>query len=349
MLQALYFYHAKATFVEKDLIVFHKRFDIIKEFSFDIKGKLSLLLLLFKQLIFLVKEITKTDIIICQFVGYHSVLPIIFGKLLNKKVILIPGGIDCVKFLSVNYGNYTKKWLGILTNFSYKNASIILPVHRCLVKSDYTYQNDDSQQQGILVHCKNLRTPIKVIHNGYDSQVFSNIPTQRIPNSFITIAANLDNKIRAKIKGVDLIIDVAKLLPECKFFLIGISSSINDLPDNITLLPYVPNDKLPALLSNYEFYLQLSMSEGFPNALSEAMLCGCIPIGSNVSSIPEIISETGFILPQKNVLLLQQIIQEAIICNKTNLSMSARNRIIENYSMEKREEELLEVLDQLLK
>ena len=33
MPQALYFYHAKASFVEKDLHIFQKRFDVIKEFA----------------------------------------------------------------------------------------------------------------------------------------------------------------------------------------------------------------------------------------------------------------------------------------------------------------------------
>jgi glycosyltransferase involved in cell wall biosynthesis len=348
MPQALYFYHSQASFVEKDLHIFQKRFGVIKEFSFGITGKFSVIILLLKQLIFLLKNIGKTNFIICQFVGYHTLLPVFLGKLFGKKVILIPGGIDCAKFPSINYGNYTKKWLGRITNFSYRNATIILPVHECLVLSDYSYQTDDLPQQGIKVHCPNLKTPIKVIHNGYDATVFNVKPTKRISNSFITIASNLDNKVRAKIKGIDLIIEVAKLLPQCNFYLIGISTNINDLPKNIMLIAYVPNHELPALLSNYEFYLQLSMSEGFPNALSEAMLCGCIPIGSAVTSIPEIISNTGFILSKKDPHLLKQSIEKALQCDKEKLSAAARKRILENYSLEKRELQLFKVIDSLI-
>jgi glycosyltransferase involved in cell wall biosynthesis len=347
MPQALYFYHAKASFVEKDLHIFQKRFDEIKEFSFGITDKFSVITLMIKQLVFLLKNIGSTHFIICQFVGYHTLLPVFIGKVFGKKIILIPGGIDCAKFPSINYGNYTKKWLGKITNYSYQNASIILPVHECMVLSDYTYQTEDLPQQGITVHCKGLTTPIKVIHNGYDATIFNIKPTQRIQHSFITIASNLDNKVRAKIKGVDLIIEVATLLPQCHFYMIGISSNINNLPKNVTLIPFVPNHELPALLSNYEFYLQLSMSEGFPNALSEAMLCGCIPIGSAVTSIPEIIGDTGFILGKKDPQFLKQTIENALQCNKEKLSAAARNRIIENYSLAKREKELLLVIDSL--
>lgn len=252
-MKALYFYHTKATFVEKDYQIFSLKFNALVEFPFLIKSKWSIPLLLFKQFWFLVFNAWNSQIIICQFVGYHSFFPVIFSRLLGKKCILIPGGIDCVKFESINYGNYTKKWLGIITNFCYRNASIICPVHECLVKSDYTYQDNDLPQQGIEVHCPNLKTPMKVIYNGYDPKSFCNLNMQRIPNSFITIASNLDNKVRASIKGIDLILQAAVKLPHCNFFLIGFSKNLKELPSNVTIVPFVENKKLPNYSTNTSF------------------------------------------------------------------------------------------------
>jgi glycosyltransferase involved in cell wall biosynthesis len=67
--------------------------------------------------------------------------------------------------------------------------------------------------------------------------------------------------------------------------------------------------------------------EGFPNALGEAMACGCVPIGSNVSGIPELIGDTGLILSEKNVLYLERSIELLLQQDFSAASMKARNRI----------------------
>src|SRR5205085_2238711 len=107
----------------------------------------------------------------------------------------------------------------------------------------------------------------------------------------------------------DLIMGMASKFPDCTFTIIGFKNSPENLvvPANVKLLGYVENTKLPLLFSEYTYYLQLSVSEGFPNALCEAMLCECVPIGSAVGAIPDIIADTGFILQKKDVAQLQTL------------------------------------------
>jgi glycosyltransferase involved in cell wall biosynthesis len=91
--------------------------------------------------------------------------------------------------------------------------------------------------------------------------------------------------------------------------------------------------------------MQLSISEGFPNAICEAMLSGCVPIGSDVAAIPEIIGDTGFILKKRNADMLRELVQKAIGCLELDaLSVSARERIASRYPLRKRGELLLEAL-----
>jgi glycosyltransferase involved in cell wall biosynthesis len=87
--------------------------------------------------------------------------------------------------------------------------------------------------------------------------------------------------------------------------------------------------------------LQLSTSEGFPNSLAEAMLCGCVPIGSAVGDIPNIIGDAGFILERKNTLKLTSIIKSLDSINFDFLRKKARERVSSNFTYERRKEKLL--------
>ena len=90
------------------------------------------------------------------------------------------------------------------------------------------------------------------------------------------------------------------------------------------------------------------MSEGFPNAICEAMTCGCIPIGSNVGGIPDIIGDTGFLLMKRDVGQFRKIVCDALQCDKKSLSQKARARIMEKYPKDLREKELTVLVRKLI-
>jgi glycosyltransferase involved in cell wall biosynthesis len=114
------------------------------------------------------------------------------------------------------------------------------------------------------------------------------------------------------------------------------------------LLSAVKNNDLPAVYSEMSFYLQLSMAEGFPNALCESMLCECVPIGSAVFSIPEIIGDTGFVLQRRSVAELAKLLDIALKADNAALGKKGRQRIAENYNEDKRSQALLQLCHQLL-
>lgn len=231
------------------------------------------------------------------------------------------------------------------TCFSIKNATHVMPVHKSMVLSNYTYSDSDYLQQGYKAFCKNVETPFTEINYGYDSTLFFKTQGLKKPNSFLTVAVNAKGSTFYR-KGIDLIIELAKQCPDYNFTLLGVKDELDhlQLTKNITLLSPVPHTELLNYYSQHEFYFQLSIAEGFPNALCEAMLCECIPIGSDVFGIPDIIGDTGFILKKKDVALLKNLVDEAVKSDKSTLAKKARQRIMENFPEEKREEKLVSVI-----
>jgi glycosyltransferase involved in cell wall biosynthesis len=298
-------------------------------------------ILQFFQLVFL---LPKTKYYLCFFGGYHSVLPTFFGKIFKKNVFIECGGTDAVNMPEINYGNFRKKWLRKATVYSFKNCTKILPVADSLIQSDYKYDPQISPKQGLKNLIPDLKTPINTIHNGFDTDFWMDLGKERMAMTFITVAKGISNPVRARIKGIDMIEFIAKKFPEAVFTLVG-DPDYTSKSKNIIIYGPKGKDELKELYNKNRYYLQLSTSEGFPNALAEAMLCGCIPIGSAVGDIPLIIDDSGFILDQKNPEKLVKIIQEASAIDFENKRSKSRIKILDDYPYSKRKKELLELFN----
>lgn len=340
-------YHTPSlsSFVKKDIAILEKHFKV-KTFVFNPSVKWKTPFELIKQKIFILRYIFSSKIQLVQFGGYHSLLPALLAKIFSQHCIVIAGGTDCVGFPEIGYGNFHKPLLGKITCLSFRLSTIILPVDESLERTENTYSEEHSRHQGIRQFCKNLKTPIHTIYNGYDAKEWYVNPN-RVSGSFISVAAGLEENRRFVLKGFDLIIELAKKLPHCKFTFVGTKVLPSNvlIPSNVELVSFANTEELKTLFSKHQFYLQLSISEGFPNAICEAMLCGCIPLGSNVAAIPKIIGDTGYILKKRDPSLLFNLASEAIL--NSDSKEDPRKRIMESFPLSKREYELLNVLNNL--
>ncbi|WP_079913842.1 glycosyltransferase family 1 protein [Paenibacillus sp. 32352] len=70
----------------------------------------------------------------------------------------------------------------------------------------------------------------------------------------------------------------------------------NNLEEDITFTGFIDDADLPAIYSAATVFVLPSIYEGFGLPLLEAMQCGTPVIGSDISSIPEIIEESGFLI-----------------------------------------------------
>lgn len=344
-LNIIYITAFNSSFINKDRILLEKYFNLIP-FFFSPLPKWKTPFSLIKQLLKLITEINTAKCIVCQFAGFHTVFPVLIGKLFKKKVYIILLGAECHNYPKIQHGNFRKKILGKATSYSLRNAYKLLPIDHSLSEWENNYDETEPKLQGFLNLAIPCKTPFEVIPHGFDDIKFEYLPKNKIKKSFLTISSSVAPPVYYR-KGIDLIIQVAPFFPDCSFSILCKNDylKIDELPQNVTLLDAVPYDKLGEKIAEYEYYLQVSIAEGLPNALCEAMLCGCIPIGSDSFAIPNVIGQTGYILKKRNLEELRFLISKAIQNNSNvNLAQEARNRIQQLYPLNAREKRLIEVL-----
>ena len=339
-----------SSFVRKDIDLLSAKYRVLAPHHNWVK-KLLVPVSFLRQMVFLSMNIARARAVFVMFGGYWSFLPALFGRLFRRPVFIIPGGTDCVSFPSLRYGSLRKPLLRTIIRLSYTLCTRLLPVDESLAFCSYGYlEPRDYDFQGFRYFFPNLKTGHTVIYNGVDVSSFTITSGARMPGSFITISLVEDQR-RFIIKGIDKVIDLARSFPESQFTIAGISrkmvESLGNLPANLVCYPFLPPEKFNELLGETEFYLQLSVSEGFPNALCEGMLGGCIPVVSSVGAMPVIVEETGFVMESSKDEYLKEKIREILSLSsekKKLLSDLARKRVIENYSIERRGKALEEVL-----
>jgi len=339
-----------SSFVRKDIDYLSTRYRVLAP-GYNWTNKLQVPFSLLRQLVFLSFNIAGTKAVFVMFGGYWSLLPALFGKLFRKPVFIIPGGTDCVSFPSLGYGSLRKPVLRTIIRLSYSLCTRLLPVDESLVFSSYSYlEPGDYDFQGYRYFFPGLKTEHTVIYNGVDIHSNTHADGKREPFSFITLSL-IDDMRRFRIKGIDKVVFLARSFPESVFRVVGISDKIvesqGELPANMICYPFLPAEEFNQLLGRSEFYLQLSVSEGFPNALCEGMLCGCIPVVSSVGAMPMIVGESGFVLERSDEGYINDRVREIMSLSeerRKELAELARQRVIENYSLERRGKALEDVI-----
>lgn len=95
-------------------------------------------------------------------------------------------------------------------------------------------------------------------------------------------------------KGFPEFIEVAKRKNNLQFVAAGSIHAdcehlVKNLPSNVDILGDISPDRIFELLKETDIFLLLSHSEGFPNAVVEAMATGLPVVGTNTGAIPDMI------------------------------------------------------------
>ncbi|MFH0780016.1 MAG: glycosyltransferase family 4 protein [Parcubacteria group bacterium] len=157
-------------------------------------------------------------------------------------------------------------------------------------------------------------------------------------------------------KGAYEIVGISVSHPDINFTLIGpisndFSQRFESLPANLRILPHMQNAEVQKELSKSDFFIFPSHSEGFPNAVLEAMVAGLPVIATNVGAIPEMIDEGkgGFLCEPKNVEQIKKAINNLLDNNLESMGAYNFNKAKNNYSYPIVIKKLCEIYQETLK
>lgn len=349
---------ANPKFILNDVEILKKYFTVSVQ-NIKTASKLLLPYSLLKQFIYLLFTLYKFDLYFIWFADYHSFLPVLFSKLFGRKCIICAGGYEATYIEEVNCGVYTtdslvKRLRKSAVEYSLKNCSIILPVDESLIKNVNDYLTSDTNNPPLKDGIKNMipgiDTKIETVYLGYDEKLFcknESVKKERI----ILCAGLIPNDYEIKRKGFDVLIEAAKLMKDVKFVLIGLYpeyikrfSELN--LSNLQLLGVMPYSELIEHYGRAKVFAQISLFEGLPSTICEAMLCECIPVGSKVNAIPKIIDGTGYIIEKRDINKIIEKLTEAIN-SPDELGKKAREQIINTFPFNLREQKLIQIINNL--
>ncbi len=325
----LFIYQKEWSFVRTDLEILSAKYHLTRYQFKPVKGLIRTAFEMLKQILFLLFNIWKFDSVFIWFADYHSFLPVLFAKLTGKRSYVVIGGYDICRIKSLNYGVFITKFRGFFASQSMKMCTCNLTV------SNYV----DRKVKWIFPKAKTQLI--------YNSVRLANDVTEGKKKDIILTVGQIDNIQTFLRKGIDTFIEVAKLLPEYKFIVVGIDPGkfqhyLSNISDNIIFYQRVQQNELIKFYADAKIYAQFSRMDTFCLTLAEAMLFECIPVITNEGGMPEVAGTTGAIVKRDSDLISKVIRNKIVMCNS---SKNAKDRIHENFTIDIREKKILKFFE----
>jgi glycosyltransferase involved in cell wall biosynthesis len=339
----------RSTFIHTDERILGSQYELRTLCLNQNQGRLPYLWGMIKMM-FLLMWHRDWNAVLIWFADYHACPAVAIARLLKRRSLVLIGGYDAVHYPEFGYGVFANPLRGLCARYALRYSDLIIANHEALLKSSNTYYKPSGHLEGVFHLVPGLKTRAIVIHNALS--VSCDAPSER--KRMILSIGGTPRFQDIVNKGFDLLFGVAPEFPDWTFVCVGINSEwMSELDSqfqvsgikNLVILPQIPHEEIIALMQEASIYVQASISEGMPNALMEAMACGCIPIGSNVAGIPTVIGEHGYIIKNRSPKELAEALQKATsdTTNRQSVAESTHTR----FAFELRQERILQAVNEL--
>lgn len=284
----------------------------------------------------LARAVAHSDLVFGWFASWHTFFPVLLARGLHRPSVLVVGGYDTANLPEIGYGNQrggVKRWISRTTMKS---------VTRLIANSRFT-RDEAIRNAGV--------SPDRVatIYHGLDAT--KPIGDGLKQNGVVTVA-NVDRSNLQR-KGLEALVRTAAELDGVPIVLIGawrdntIKYLCSIASPNVRFTGWVSDAELDDYLARAKVYVQASRHEGFGLAVAEAMLRECVPVVTRAGALPEVVGEAGIFIDSSEPKALAEGIRRALAAG-SEWGRRARERIVHNFPLERRKEQMYQLIDLLL-
>jgi glycosyltransferase involved in cell wall biosynthesis len=299
----------------------------------------------------LIRHLPRSEGVFFRFADYFAFPAALLTRLFRRKLWIVTGGYESHCFRKYDYGVYTSRIRGVVVGFALRSATVVMPVHKSLYDGSNSYF-DPPLRTGIKHLVPGMHNRVRVIYDGFDADHWTpgeGVSRERLVVCVASIPVKASTEARMRmllLKGVPLLFEVARLLDDVEFAIIGpdagsLPAGIMPIPDNVELTGHIPPEEVREWYTRAAVYMHPSLTEGLPGAVAEAMLCECVPVVSNVNGCPDLVGDTGFVVKQPDPECWRGAILSALAAGT---GKAARRRIASVFSVEKRCAKLLDTI-----
>lgn len=325
------FVHARLwPYVEKDLRILQECYEV-RELLFSGTRR---------SLPALARGVRWADITFCWFAKLHGFYTVLLSRAFGKKSIVVTGGDD-VANRDINGYKY-----GLCAH----PLKRLFPETTC-VFADRLLAVSQSNRVEVIENLGIAPQKVTVVYHGFDPGVYCRaVGVQKDGTAGIVIAQiNRENWF---VKRPDLFVQAASHLPHVLFKVVGPvedptwDSRIRALaPSNVRFVGERLGQEYVDELARTTVLVQPSEWESFGSSIAEGMLCECAPVIFSVGALPEVVGDCGVYVQERTPEALARGISEAL--QRPELGPRARQRIIDEFPLEKRRQAILDIVEQM--
>jgi len=254
-------------------------------------------------------------------------------KMLRKKLIIVTGGIDSTWVPDIQWGDMGSPLRRSLFALVMRLSDSVLP-----------FSNSSRDEVLRYGHPPHIRTA----YLSANTEVFKPRPGPRQRRA-VTACYAISHAAQLQ-KGVEPFVRAAATLPNVEFTVVGefIDDSRNYLQGiatpNVTFTQRRFNaTQCAELFSASAVYVQASAHEGFGVSLVEGMSSGCVPVVADRYAMPEVVGDTGYIVPFNDPAAIARAVTVAL--THPEKGIAARQRVLANFTPAQRQRLLCEELE----